>query len=51
MSGDNFLKILNSSSLSKLAGLPKFILFFLQKFSIGDGFIFWPLFDFFGCWV
>ena len=48
ISGDNFLKVLNSSSLSRLAGLLKFISFFLQKFSIGEELIFCPLFDFFG---
>jgi len=48
MSGDKSLKIFNSSSLFKLIGFLKFILYFLQNSSIGDGLILCPLLDFLG---
>ena len=48
---DNFRSIgseLYSSLVSKLDGFLKFISFFLENSSIGDGLIFCPLFDFCG---
>ena len=48
MSGDKSLKILTTSSLFKLEGFVKFILFLLENSSTVDELIFCPLFDFFG---
>ena len=48
ISGESFLKLLNSSSLFKFEGFLKFILFFLQNSSTADELTFCPRFDFFG---
>jgi len=48
ISGDNFLNSINSFSLFKFIGLLKFILFFEQKTSTGEGLICCPRLDYFG---